>query len=412
MPRPELRLRKEAFGFTLAFKDGHIGFYSHEAGPLLLQGCTRDDLEQARLATLPVTDNFRLTAPLIVWFEITRSCNLPCKHCYVEAGKPREGELSTPEIFDILEQLQQQGVFALVLVGGEPMRHPDFLEILHRAHELGFVLSIATNGTYITQEIIDAIPREECVVSVSLDGTSFQKEFRVKTDYEEVRDRMLLLKENGIPAAVMTVMTDRNVEELEDIYAFARENDFFFGTTPFSPIGRGRFFPQYLPTLETVEPASQLWLKESLMEKEQYARNGLCVSKFLHECYVLSQAMRREFCGSALAYIQADGAVYPCSICSSSHKYPAGNLREQPFMKIWESGFDQIRSITFNDFKGCTSCELSKDPFFCTSRCPVMSEIYTGDPLECGATPYLKASLKRKTALAAEHLLSVEGSSE
>ena len=136
MTPPDVRIRKEAFGYTLAFSTGHIGFYNDDAARLLLAGATRVELEAYRLERLPVNNGFHLSAPLIVWFEITRACNLPCKHCYVAAGRLRTSELSTAETLAVLDQLRDAGVFALVLVGGEPMLRPDFLTILNYAHQL------------------------------------------------------------------------------------------------------------------------------------------------------------------------------------------------------------------------------------------------------------------------------------
>lgn len=402
MPRLDVRIRKEDFGYILAFGTGEIDFYEDSVAPLLLRGATRSELDPHRLRAFPVVERFHLRAPLIVWFEITRKCNLPCHHCYVEAGPARPNELSTEEVFSVLEQLRDAGVFALVLVGGEPMARPDFIPILHRAHELGFVISIATNGTYITQEIIDQLPREECIVSVSVDGTKFHRELRVRSTFDDLRERLLLLKKNGIPAALMTTQADRNLPELEEILSFARENRFFFGSTPFSPIGRGKLFPQYMPEEKIVEGAAQLYMKDKLHDMEMMPTVGLCVAKFLDECHRVAQATRREFCGVAMAYILSDGTVYPCSICASNGKFRAGSVREASFADIWESSFQDIRSVTFDSFKDCPTCELSKDPYYCTSRCPVMAEVYTGDPTGCGSTPFVMGSLKRRTELLVE----------
>jgi radical SAM protein with 4Fe4S-binding SPASM domain len=402
MTIPGVRIRKEDFGYILAFATGEIGLYGDEVAPLLLEGTTRQELERYRLKSLPVRDQFHLSAPLIVWFEITRGCNLPCKHCYVEAGRPRNNELSTPEIFSVLDQLKAAGVFALVLVGGEPMLHPDFLPILHHAHELGFVISIATNGTYITQEIIDQLPREECIVSVSVDGTTLHNELRVKSTFEDLRQRLLLLKANAIPTAIMATQTAHNVGELEEVLHFAEDNGFFFGSTPFSAIGRGRFFPSYEPRENIVEAASQLYMMDKRHDLRMMDTVGLCVAKFLDQCHDIARTTRREFCGVAMAYILSDGAVFPCSICASTDKFKAGSLREQSFEEIWENSFQDIRGYTFDRFSGCAECELSAEPYYCTSRCPVMSEVYTGDSQTCGATPYVKASLKRRTELLGE----------
>lgn len=408
MSRPAVRIRKEDFGYILAFASGEIGFYTDAVGQLLLQGVTHGGLEAYRLQSLSVGEHFHLRAPLIVWFEITRSCNLPCKHCYVEAGRPRRDELATKEVFAVLEQLRDVGVFALVLVGGEPMLRPDFMDILHYAHELGFVISVATNGTQITQEAIDRLPREECIVSVSVDGIEFHQEFRVKSTFEDLRERLLLLKRNEIPTAIMATQTDQNLNELEEVFEFARSNGFFFGTTPFSAIGRGRFFPQYVPGEHLIEAAAQFYLRDKHHDLAMMSQTGLCVAKFLDECHRIAKTTRREFCGVAMAYILSDGDVYPCSICSSNGKFRAGNLREREFSDLWEKAFGGIRGYTYDDFTSCPTCEVSREPYYCTSRCPVMAELYTGDPFGCGATPYVKGSLKRRTDLLAG-LLEVGG---
>ena len=77
MPIPDVRIRKEDFGYILAFATGKIGFYTDDVAPLLIRGVGYDELEAHRLVNLPVSDQFHLSAPLIVWFEITRGCNLP-----------------------------------------------------------------------------------------------------------------------------------------------------------------------------------------------------------------------------------------------------------------------------------------------------------------------------------------------
>jgi radical SAM protein with 4Fe4S-binding SPASM domain len=305
-------------------------------------------------------------------------------------------------VFSILDQLHAAGVFALVLVGGEPMSRPDFIPILRYAHELGFVLSIATNGTYITQELIDQLPREECIVSVSVDGNRFHKELRVHSTYDDLKQRLLLLKENGIPAALMATQASSNLPELREILAFAREHRFFFGSTPFSPIGRGRHFPELAPGAELVEPAAQLYIEDKLHDIEMMSTVGLCVAKFLDQCHHIARTTRREFCGVAMAYVLSDGTVYPCSICASNARFRAGSLRETDFATLWERSFGDIRSITFDSFRECPTCELSREPYYCTSRCPVMAEVHTGDSAGCGAATFVKGSLKRRTELLIE----------
>ena len=237
------------------------------------------------------------------------------------------------------------------------------------------------------------------MVSVSVDGTAFHHQLRVYSTFDDVRSRLLLLKAHGIPTALICTQADRNVHELKEVLRFAKENGFFFGSTPFSPIGRGRFFPQYAPQSDIVEEAAQLYVDDKHHDIRMMNTVGLCVTKFLDECHRIARTTRREFCGVAMAYIMSDGSVYPCSICASSRKYVAGNLRERSFDEVWANSFQDIRAFTFDKFIECPSCELSSEDYYCTSRCPVMAELTTGNPLGCSATPYVKASLRRRTEL-------------
>ncbi|HET6788452.1 MAG TPA: radical SAM protein, partial [Aquabacterium sp.] len=59
--------------------------------------------------------------PVVIW-NLTRRCNLTCKHCYaLSADHAYPGELSTQEVFTVMADLRGHGVPALILSGGEPL---------------------------------------------------------------------------------------------------------------------------------------------------------------------------------------------------------------------------------------------------------------------------------------------------
>ncbi|HBR06138.1 MAG TPA: radical SAM/SPASM domain-containing protein, partial [Desulfovibrio sp.] len=64
---------------------------------------------------------------LIAW-EVTRSCNLACKHCRAEAHpEPYEGELTTAEAKALIDTFPEAGSPIIIFTGGEPlMRHDLF----------------------------------------------------------------------------------------------------------------------------------------------------------------------------------------------------------------------------------------------------------------------------------------------
>src|SRR3970040_1157342 len=87
--------------------------------------------------------------PVVIW-NLVRRCNLTCMHCYsISADIDFPGEMSTPEVFGVMEDLKAFGVPALILSGGEPLLRPDLFEIAQRAKALGFYTALSTNGTLI-----------------------------------------------------------------------------------------------------------------------------------------------------------------------------------------------------------------------------------------------------------------------
>jgi MoaA/NifB/PqqE/SkfB family radical SAM enzyme len=109
--------------------------------------------------------------PVVIW-NLIRRCNLTCKHCYsISADKDFAGELSTAEVFRVMDELKAFRVPALILSGGEPLLRPDIFEISARSKQMGFFTALSSNGTLIDApmcERIKAIGFD--YVGVSLDG--------------------------------------------------------------------------------------------------------------------------------------------------------------------------------------------------------------------------------------------------
>ncbi len=89
--------------------------------------------------------------PVVIW-NLVRRCNLTCKHCYsISADIDFPGELSTAEVFEVMDDLRAFRVPVLILSGGEPLLRADIFEISRRAKDLGFYVGLSTNGTLIDE---------------------------------------------------------------------------------------------------------------------------------------------------------------------------------------------------------------------------------------------------------------------
>ena len=110
--------------------------------------------------------------PVVIW-NLIRRCNLTCKHCYsISADKDFPGELSTQEVFGVMDDLKAFHVPVLILSGGEPLLRPDIFDIARRAKEMGFYVGLSTNGTLIDASNIDAIVRSASTMWASVSTAS------------------------------------------------------------------------------------------------------------------------------------------------------------------------------------------------------------------------------------------------
>ncbi|MGB9630957.1 MAG: radical SAM protein, partial [Candidatus Methanodesulfokora sp.] len=80
------------------------------------------------IATFGVRRPFVPGAPFLVVWDITYACNLKCKHCYANAGRPLPDELSTEEAKKVIDTFHKAGVVTIAWSGGEPMVRPDIYE--------------------------------------------------------------------------------------------------------------------------------------------------------------------------------------------------------------------------------------------------------------------------------------------
>ena len=116
-------------------------------------------------------------APFLIYWETTRACDLACRHCRADAITQRDPlELRTSEAQGVLGGIRGFGDRAphLVLTGGDPLKRPDFFDLLEYGARLGLRMSVAPSGTNaLTREVFRRF-RDYGVesISLSIDGSS------------------------------------------------------------------------------------------------------------------------------------------------------------------------------------------------------------------------------------------------
>ena len=159
--------------------------------------------------------------PLACQWEITCRCNLRCVMCYTDCfnrpEKIRE-ELTTTEILRIMDEIAEAGCIELALTGGEPLARSDFFDIYEHAKTGGFLVTILTNGTLITEEIADrlaALPPHR--IEISLHGITertFEQVTQGSGSFARCMRAIGLLCDRKLPLLLKTTAMTVNRDEV------------------------------------------------------------------------------------------------------------------------------------------------------------------------------------------------------
>ncbi|MEE9120476.1 MAG: 12,18-didecarboxysiroheme deacetylase [Syntrophobacteria bacterium] len=166
--------------------------------------------------------------PVVVW-NITRSCNLKCVHCYAHAtAEAAKEELSTEEGKQLLDDLAEFGTPVVLFSGGEPLVRKDLVELADYAVKLGMRAVISTNGTLISRSTAQALKEVGLsYVGISLDGMrEVNDRFRgVKGSFDRAMAGIEHCQQAGIKVGLRFTINRMNAAEIPAIFDLLEERD-------------------------------------------------------------------------------------------------------------------------------------------------------------------------------------------
>src|SRR2546428_6315807 len=159
--------------------------------------------------------------PLSGHGELPCRCNLRCIMCYTDCFNTPEmihQELSFPEVVRIMNEIHEAGCLGLCLTGGEPLARKDFLDIYTYAKKKGFLVTVFTNGTLLTEKIADNWVRyPPSMIEISLHGlgtNSFERITQGPGSYERCMVGISLILERNLPLTLKTTGMTVNRDEI------------------------------------------------------------------------------------------------------------------------------------------------------------------------------------------------------
>ena len=313
----------------------------------------------------------RTRRPVVVW-NITRTCNLRCVHCYSDSMAMKyPGELTWEQMQQVVADLAGYRIPSLLLSGGEPFIHPRFFDLVETASQAGLKLTISTNGTLITPEKAAMLKAANVAyVGISLDGIGeIHDQFRGKEGAFDAAVRGFQnCHDVGQKTGLRLTLTRHNVENIERILDFIEEQGIqrvcFYHLVP---AGRGAELQVLAPeaartAIDTLIARVEAWhaqgIDRELLTVTQPADGAYLLLRMEREHHPnLAQARKllgwngggSNSSGRGIANIDTQGNVHPDQFWQD---VILGNVKRMPFSQIWEGGnelsaplLDEIRSV-------------------------------------------------------------------
>lgn len=329
--------------------------------------------------------------PLLVYWELTRACELSCRHCRAEAVPDRSpDELTTEEGYRLLDQLLEFGEPRphVVITGGDPLKRPDLWKLIEAARSRGFTVAITPSGTYaLTADIVKRLKDAGIwMMALSIDGSNAERHDGVRMvpgSFAQTVRAAEWAKAAELPYQVNTLVCEQTADDLPAIYEVITG----LGATTWSlffliQVGRGRGLEEVTPERgESLMP----WIFAKSLENRVQVRTTEAphyrrVAMTLQEggAQRVSQGIQKGFGirdGSGIMFVSHVGDVYPAGFLPLL----AGNVRQEDPVAIYRDSkvFTDLRNVDL--LKGrCGRCEYK---VVCGgSRARAFA--YSGDPME------------------------------
>ncbi len=290
-----------------------------------------------------------IRSPESVTFELTYGCNLRCVHCYNPTHKVLPQELTTEEVFSLLDQLVDLGVIELHFSGGEPLVRPDAFDIFRRAKRHGFILYLLSNATRITSPVADALRDIGFYsINVSLYGTTrttYELVTGIPGSYEPFIQGLQCLASRKLPVVVRMPVMIENAHEIHDARALVEGMGFKFQyCLDITPKTDG----DLSPLAHRLSPAEKACIDRDMIGRQ----DGRPTAE--ESCTAATRDFISCACGHSRFAITPYGEMNLCA----AFPIPKFDLRKGTVKEGWEVLKQTVDEARPNEHDECPTCPV------------------------------------------------------
>lgn len=337
--------------------------------------------------------------------EVTARCNYNCRHCYINhpAGSKaaKANELSFEDIKEVTGEIAALGALWCLVTGGEPLLREDFIDIYLYLKRLGFLITVFTNASLITDEHVRLFtrypPRNLEVTTYGVHEATYERVTRKTGSYGAFRRGLDLLLKSGIKVRLKTMALQSNYDELSEISKFCREHttDYF----RFDPFLHLRFDRDPLRNKEILSerlsPDQIVSLEQS--DPERFDELKKHCDKLIVPAFSNEISNRLFLCGAGnqsftLGY---DGKFRLCS--SLWHPNCLYDLHKGNLTDAWQKFVPAVRDMRSGRDEFLKTCQTCGIKNLCM-QCPAHADLETGE-MDVPVDYFCKVAHKREEKL-------------
>lgn len=163
-----------------------------------------------------------------LYWSVTGSCNLRCRHCCLHAPDRKYEDLSFREILQLVDEMGEAGIMEISITGGEPFFRKDIWDILACLAEKRIRISrIHTNGVLVSSPVLErlasvlgpqgAASGRKVEFSLSFDGVVAHDDMRgIRGTEEKTLTAIERIRAHGFPVSIETALYRKNVDRMAD----------------------------------------------------------------------------------------------------------------------------------------------------------------------------------------------------
>ena len=284
--------------------------------------------------------------PVFANLMITRRCNLNCSFCSLESPE----EMEWKRVLITLKMMGQFGVKKINITGGEPLLHPNILEILKTATDLDMKISLSTNGTLLTKYAKELSKFNNLFIGVSLDGATPKTHDVLRGKEGLFKEIMAGLKKLSkyFPVSrigIDMVITNKNIDELFLMHDLAQK----IGVkVSFNPV---QGYPDLYPSSDKQINKYLSFIRTHRFSLFRCTKNWTYWKKVVS--YWKDTLGKTRCAGLSFGFgVDVKGNLRTCCVWGGG--YALGNVFNTPLKELWNSKEAyKIRKKIFNG--GCTT---------------------------------------------------------